>query len=154
MLRGFFAFFLFLLPATAQYAGGSYACGGIFTYTSAYTDGVTVLVTDQLQDDYTDPGCAPWRTFQHTYSMSISLTSPTGRVAYGSGGGGRNGNSGTGWASAQVSMPLEIPDGSGDLDNGNWMVQVSRTVICSVAGTILFKSLPIPVTVGASLNAS
>src|SRR5687767_93099 len=60
---------------------------------SAYTDGThnsdaSVLYAWSVLTDYWGQSCsAPWGTYTHTYYTTVKITSPTGRIATGSGYG-------------------------------------------------------------------
>jgi hypothetical protein len=121
-------------------------------YSDQSSDGYTLVATDTLIDNFTDPGsgCVPgnWYAFTHSYTTNISLTSPTGRynssVAYGSQGSGTS----PGYNTASVSLSLY--SGS-DLDEGDWTIGISENIVCSIGGAFFiynpFSNINIRLTV-------
>jgi hypothetical protein len=88
-----------------------------------------------LTDNFTNPnsGCAPtaWTTggFTHTYSASVTVTSPSGRQMTGSAAGSQRGGVGTSVVRTDVTLPV-------DGESGTFSISGLDTIVCSVAGLI------------------
>jgi hypothetical protein len=93
-----------------------------------------------LTDNYTNPssGCAPqnWppNGFTHTYNLSISIKSPSGRQATGTGYGNQQGGQGTATVRADVYLAV-------DGEFGTFSLSGEDTIDCSVAGLFFVAPL-------------
>jgi hypothetical protein len=129
-------------------------------YTSDGPDGSgNVHAWTILTDNFTNSssGCAPqnWppNGFTHTYNLSISVTSPSGRKATGTGYGNQQGGQGTATTRADVYLAI---DGEG----GSFNLSGQDTIYCTVAGLFFFAGIsgsfspPPPVINGVSDNST
>jgi len=108
-----------------------------------------------LTDNFVNPtsGCAPWTNFTHTYSASLTVTSPSGRAASSNAGGSQTGGGGTATVRTDVFLPIlrEI---------GVFTLSGLDTINCSVAGLFYSSSVygsfspPPPVINGVSDNST
>lgn len=125
------------------------------SYQDQSTDGSSVYAWDLLTDNYTDSsaGCAPsWGgSFVHSYSLQLTVTSPSGRSTTGNSTG--SANFGTGSGITRVDVSLSIDDFSGQLDDGQWSVYSNELIDCSVSGPFYNVGRSWVFDVGASVNA-
>src|SRR5437899_1897544 len=95
-------------------AFGIHQCSAqcITAYTDQSFDGDTLVATHTLIDNFTDLGsqCAPsnWGGFTHSYTTSVSLTSPTGRYNSSVAFGGQGAGSSPGYGTASVGLSVFI----------------------------------------------
>jgi hypothetical protein len=129
------AFILVIMLATAGL--GAAQCTTV--YNNIASDGVgNVHAWTVLTDNYTNlgSGCAPplWVIygFRHTYSTTVTITSPSHRVATNTGTGSQLGGSGTG----SVRTDDYLPIGG---ETGPFLLSGSDSITCTAAG--LFYSL-------------
>ena len=101
------------------------------TYQDRSSNGTIVYAWTTLTDNYTDPaiGCAPggWGSFVHTYTSTVTITSPSGRTDTGSGEGSQPGGTITGYSRADASLAI-----LGETDP--FTVSTREQIDCTVAG--------------------
>jgi hypothetical protein len=130
---------LFFLMVMLTAASAAAQCATVYVDGAVSADKTTVYAWSVLTDNYTNPygDCGMFYggyTFTHTYEGGVTITSPTGRAAYGYSANSQS-SGGTGYDRADASIAV------GD-DYGVFNLQGSEKITCSVAGPFYDASVP------------
>jgi hypothetical protein len=108
------------------------------SYNDAYTDGTSVFAWANTSDYYNQSPCNPgWSNFTHYYNVSVSVQSPSGRIASDSGSSSAYNGGGSTGASTSLDISGEV---------GDFFTSTSASIACSVAGSIYYASASQAVT--------